>query len=62
MTTAEIKTEIQKALNEIPEYALHDVLSFLQEVKDHTPDKEAIFRHLDQIIKEDRDLLKKLAQ
>jgi hypothetical protein len=62
MTTAEIKTEIQKTLNEIPEDALKDVLSYLRDVKTHAPDKATIFKHIDRIIEEDHEVFKRLAE
>jgi len=62
MTTREIKTEIQKILEEVPEEVLHDLLEYLRETQKLTRDQAALSRHLRKIISEDKELLEKLAQ
>ena len=62
MTTKEIKTEIQKLLDTVPEDVLKDLLQYLKETQKQSKDQAALASHLRKIICEDRDLLEKLAQ
>jgi hypothetical protein len=62
MTTTQIKTEIQKVLNGVPENALQDVLDFLKELKSSSVEQIKLTNNLRQILVEDRQLLEKLAQ
>jgi len=62
MTTKEIKSEIQKSLNKIPEGALQDILDFLRQAENQTTDRLNLTRNLRDIITEDRELLEKLAK
>lgn len=61
MTAIEIKKEINKALDEVPEKLLVDILDLIKEVKAEksTPTLTA---NLKKILSEDNDLLHKLAQ
>ncbi|GAA4340350.1 hypothetical protein GCM10023149_51680 [Mucilaginibacter gynuensis] len=60
MTSVEIKTEIQKLIDEVPETLLPDILNYLHQVKDQHPILTDDI--VTKIISEDRELLKKLAQ
>lgn len=62
MTVAEIKTEINKAIDNVPEDALADVLSYLKHLQAKTTDDIKLTAHLRQILNEDSELLEKLAQ
>ena len=62
MTTTQIKTEIQKVLNGVPENALQDVLDFLKELQSSSVEQIKLTNNLRQILVEDRQLLEKLAQ
>lgn len=62
MTVTEIKTEINKALENVPEDALADVLSYLKHLQSKTADDIKLTTHLRQILNEDSELLEKLAQ
>lgn len=62
MTTTQIKTEIQKVLDNVPESALKDVLEFLKELQSSTPQQIKLTNNLRQILTEDKELLEKLAQ
>jgi hypothetical protein len=62
MTTTQIKTEIQKVLDSVPEVVLQDVLDFLKELQDQPSDKVKLTKNLRQILTEDKELLEKLAQ
>ena len=62
MTATEIKTEINKVLENVPEGALADVLSYLKQLPLKTPDDIKLTAHLRQILAEDKELLEKLGQ
>lgn len=62
MTVKDLKIEIQKALDQVPEDHLEDVLHYLQDVQRKAAPEGVNAQHLQKILKEDRELLKKLAQ
>jgi hypothetical protein len=62
MTSAQIRTEIQKVLNNVPEAMLEDVLDFLKELQDQPAGKVKMANNLRQILAEDRELLERLAR
>lgn len=62
MTAKDLKIEIQKVLNEVPESQLEDILSYLKGIQNKDAPKFADPQHLEKILTEDKELLKKLAQ
>lgn len=62
MTKTEIKIEIQKVLDNVPENVLQDILDLLKGLQNQPLDKLEITHSLRQIIAEDKELLEKLAQ
>lgn len=60
MTTNEIKTEIAKTINEIPENLLWDVLLFLKNVKMTAPKEFENPANLNRMLAEDQELFIKL--
>lgn len=62
MATKDLKIEIQKVLDTVPENLLKDVLLYLQEIQKRTAPEFNNSQHLEKILTEDRELLKKLAQ
>ena len=62
MTKTEIKIEIQKVLDNVPENVLQDILDLLKGLQNQPPDKLEITHSLLQIIAEDKELLEKLSQ
>ena len=62
MTAKDLKIEIQKVLNEVPESQLEDILSYLKGIQNKAAPKFADPQHLEKILTEDKELLKKLAQ
>jgi hypothetical protein len=62
MTPVEIKNEIHKTINELPEDSLYDVLGLLKELQKHPSEKDILDSQLKKIIAENRTLLQKLAQ
>jgi len=62
MTKTQIKSEIQKVLDSVPEVILQDVLDFLKELKEQPAEKVRLTNNLRQILSQDKELLEKLAQ
>jgi len=62
MTTQQLRAEINKFLNKVPEAVLKDVLDFLEEAQTKTKRQIDLSRNLRKILREDKDLLQKLAQ
>jgi len=61
MTKADLKQEIKKAIDEVPESVLIDVLEYLKQIKATPEEKIDLARHLSQILREDKELLQRLA-
>lgn len=62
MSKDEIKYEINKVLDLLPDKALEDLLSFLKNIENHNSDLFLDKSRLQRILNEDKDLLQKLAQ
>jgi hypothetical protein len=62
MTKEQIKTEIQKSLDRVPESVLSDVLELLKQAENLPAGKEKIISHLREILREDKNLLERLAK
>jgi hypothetical protein len=62
MSTNELKTEIQKKLDEVPDAILHEVLEYLRGFQAKTPEEQKRVIGLKRILDEKRDLLLRLAQ
>jgi len=62
MTKTQIKSEIQKVLNNVPENMLRDILDFLKELQEQPVSKVKLTNNLRKILLEDKELLEKLAQ
>ncbi|MFM9841188.1 MAG: hypothetical protein ACKVOQ_23190 [Cyclobacteriaceae bacterium] len=62
MTTKEIKTEIQKSLEKVPENLLQDILDFLKKAEAQSTDSINLEKNLKSILKEDKELLERLAK
>ncbi len=61
MTIKELKSEIQKSLDNVPESVLTDILALLKQVEGQ-PDKVKLTRNLRDILAEDKNLLERLAK
>ena len=59
MSKDEIKYEINKVLDHLPNTALEELLQFLKKIDSNT---SSIKAHLDKIISEDHSLLERLAK
>jgi hypothetical protein len=62
MTTNEIKSEIQKSLDNVPESVLQDILDFLKQAENQPADRLNLMRDLRDIFAEDKELLERLAK
>ena len=62
MTTKEIKSEIQKTLDNIPENVLQDILDYLKLIQGKSADKIKLSKNLRDILTEDKELLERLAK
>ena len=62
MTTTEIKKEIHKVLDQVPDNLLADVLIILKEVQTQKITKLTLTSNFNKILTEDSELLHKLAQ
>jgi hypothetical protein len=61
MTIKELKSEIQKSLDNVPESILTDILALLKQVEGQ-PDKVKLTRNFRDILTEDKNLLERLAK
>ena len=62
MTTKQIKVEIKKTIDTLPDKILEDILSYLKQVQKTSLKDIEVYSHLRQIFREDKELLEKLAQ
>ena len=62
MTTSELKSEIQKTLDKVPENILLDILTYLKEIESQPAKGMDIARNLRTILTEDKSLLERLAR
>ena len=62
MSTNEIKAEIQKLLDNVPDVILSDLLDYLRKAQNQSNNQIELSHHLRKIISEDKELLEKLAK
>ena len=62
MTTKEIKSEIQKSIDKVPESVLQDILDFLKSVENKSHEQLNLAKNLKSILAEDKELLDRLAK
>jgi len=62
MISVQVKTEIQKVLDQVPEEVLTDVLQYLKELQKQPSENVQLAKFMKQTLSEDRELLEKLAQ
>jgi len=58
----EIKEEITKIVNILPEDILKDILLYLRQIENIAKEKSQLSTNLNTILKEDREVLEKLAK
>ena len=61
MSSKEIKTEIQKSLDNVPDSVLQDILDFLRQAEKQPADRLTLTKNLRDILTEDKELLERLA-
>ena len=62
MTTKDIIKEINRVIQEVPENSLEDILSYLKQIEKKSKTDVEAFSDLKRILKEDQELLEKLAK
>ncbi len=62
MTVQEIKSEIQKSIDKVPESVLQDILDFLKSVENKSHEQLSLAKNLKNILTEDKELLDRLAK
>jgi hypothetical protein len=62
MTPPQIKEEINKIIDKLPNEALGDLLAYLQQVEKSPAGKSQLTKNLRKILTEDRELLQRLAK
>jgi len=62
MSVKELKTEIKKTLDNVPENVLQDILNYLKEYEKHPVNEIVFAKNLRLILTEDKNLLERLAR
>jgi hypothetical protein len=62
MSTQEIKSEIQKSLDQVPDSVLQAILDLLKQAENQPVDKINLVLKLQRILREDKALLERLAK
>ncbi|MCE2734802.1 MAG: hypothetical protein LW821_15715 [Flammeovirgaceae bacterium] len=62
MTTQDIKSEIQKSLDRVPDSVLQNVLDYLKQAENQSEEKVKLIKNLEDILSEDKELLARLAK
>ena len=62
MTTKQLRQEIIKVLEYVPDEVLTDLLEYLNELKSKSGDQVLKVKHFRRILEEDKNLLRRLAQ
>ena len=61
MTTKDLKVEIQKAIDSVPESVLVEILEYLKQIQSTPREKVILSKNLGEILREDKELLQRLA-
>jgi len=61
MTTTDLKVEIQKAIDSVPESVLVEILEYLKQIQSSPREKVILSKNLGEILREDKELLQRLA-
>lgn len=61
MSTHELKDEIRKAIDSAPDSVLNEILNYIQQINNTDPEKLKLSQNLNKILKEDKELLKRLS-
>ena len=61
MTKTDLKIKINQAIENAPETVLQAVLDYLTQIQQDSSDKVTLSQNIGKILREDRDLLQRLA-
>ena len=61
MSTQELKDEIRKAIDSAPDSVLNEILNYIQQLNNTDSEKLKLSHNLNKILKEDKELLKRLS-
>jgi hypothetical protein len=62
MTNLELRSEIHKAIDNVPENVLPEILGYIKSIQQSPIDKEQLNQFIEKVFKEDDGLLRRLAQ
>nr|WP_294793333.1 hypothetical protein [uncultured Mucilaginibacter sp.] len=62
MTVLELRAEIHKAIDNVPETLLPQILEHLNAIQQPSANKDDIAKFIDKVFKEDDNLLRRLAE
>lgn len=62
MTTKDLRKEINRVIQHVPDDFLNDILSYLKQIENKSIKEVESFYHIRQIFKEDQELLEMLAK
>jgi len=62
MTTKDLRMEINRVMENVPDDFLSEILNYLKEVENKAKQDLSSVQRIKRILKEDKDLLEKLAQ
>jgi hypothetical protein len=61
MTTVQLKSEIHKAIDNVPENILPEILNYINSIQHQSTNKD-LDKFIDKVFKEDDELLRRLAE
>jgi hypothetical protein len=61
MTTVQLKSETHKAIDNVPENVLPEILNYINPVQHQFTNKKDLDKFIDKVFKEDDELLRRLA-
>lgn len=62
MTTTEIKEELHRVVDQVPDTSLNEALAFLKALQSNSPERLKRAENFKKILKEDKELLQRLAK
>lgn len=62
MTTVQLKSEIHKAIDNVPENVLPEILDYINSVRHQSSNKKDLDKFIDKVFKEDDELLRRLSE
>ena len=62
MTTVQLKSEIQNAIDNVPENVLPEILDYINSIQHQPSNKPDLDKFIDKVFKEDDNLLRRLAE